>query len=146
MIGLSVVPGLPKRCSTPWLTSDSIRTCLPRISYSFPAITPSAAQAARGRLTRARPSSRPGRRVGAIVRGRPEELVGPIGPELGHHGVGVDDGVLQPAADLLHLEDVDVLRRVAVVVELDGPAGILGRLARLPQGGEEPVAVLHVTV
>src|SRR5512146_2363806 len=37
MMGLSVVPGLPNRHSTPWATSVSMSTCLPRMRISLSA-------------------------------------------------------------------------------------------------------------
>src|SRR6267378_7843541 len=58
-------------------------------------------------------------RIVAVVGRRLEELVRPVGPELRPHWIGVDHGVLQPAADLFNPHDVHVLRRVAVLVELD---------------------------
>src|SRR5690349_19306949 len=40
-----------------------------------------------------------------------EELLGIVGPELAHGRIGVDHRVLEHAADLLDLPDVDVLGR-----------------------------------
>src|SRR5262249_60915321 len=88
------------------------------------------------------PSLRTGRRIVAAVGRKLQELVGLVCPELGNQGIRVQDGVGELAADPLHLEDVHVLRRVAQVVELDRPARILDRLARLPDRGQEPLAVL----
>src|SRR5438094_1839160 len=90
--------------------------------------------------------SRLHRGVVAVVGRRLEEVLGLVGPELRDHRVGVDDAVLQPAVRLLDLQDVDVLGRVAVLVELDRPAGILDGLARLANGGQEARAVLDVAV
>src|SRR5439155_1386979 len=66
------------------------------------------------------------RRVVAGVGGVLQELVGPVGPELAHAREGVDDRVLKPAADALDLADVDVLDRVAEVVEPHGAARGVG--------------------
>src|SRR5207247_4034502 len=76
----------------------------------------------RGRNTNARSLAVLARRVVAGVGGVLQELVGPVGPELTHAREGVDDRVLKPAADALDLADVDVLDRVAEVVELHGAA------------------------
>src|SRR5215813_11543835 len=35
-MGLSVVPGLPKMCSTPWAIKLSMKTCLPRMPVGSP--------------------------------------------------------------------------------------------------------------
>src|SRR5215467_10996829 len=35
-MGLSVVPGLPKMCSTPWAMRLSMKTCLPRMPVGSP--------------------------------------------------------------------------------------------------------------
>src|SRR5215831_19175334 len=35
-MGLSVVPGLPKMCSTPWAMRLSMKTCLPRMLVGSP--------------------------------------------------------------------------------------------------------------
>src|SRR5437870_13803168 len=69
-------------------------------------------------------SSRLHRRVVAIVGGHLQELFGLVRPELGHHRVGMDHGVLQLSTHALDLEDVHVLRGIAVLVERDGPARI----------------------
>src|SRR6185295_3064126 len=71
----------------------------------------------RGRL--AMPAGRELPRVHRLL----EELPGVVGPELAHRGVGLDDRVLKRAPDLLDLADVDVLGRVAVLVDLDRSAG-----------------------
>src|SRR5438309_1293654 len=93
---------------------------------------------------RAAVTSRLDGRVRAVVRRRLEELVRSVRPELRHHGIRVDHGVLQPSAGLLDAHDVDVLGGVVVLVELDRPARILGRLARPAQRDQEAVAVLDV--
>src|SRR6266850_6854007 len=82
-------------------------------------------------------------RVIPRVRGLLQVLVGLPVPELRDVGEGVDDGVLQPAADPLHLADVDVHDRVAVVVEAHGAARDVGE-ADLAEGAEELVDVLDV--
>src|SRR5439155_5919261 len=59
-------------------------------------------------------------------------------------GIGVDHGVLELPSDLLNLPDIDVLRWVAVRVNLDGtPWGILD--LHLPQCGHERRAILDLS-
>src|SRR5437867_2769882 len=83
------------------------------------------------------------RRVVAGVGGVLQELVGPVGPELTHAREGVDDRILKPAADALDLADVDVLDRVAEVVELHGAARGVGEV-HAPERGAELLPVLDV--
>src|SRR5262245_54397537 len=80
----------------------------------------------------------------AIVDGLLQELVGRVFPELRDVGVGVDHGVPQLPALLLDLPEVDVLDRVAVTVELDGPARGVGNL-HLAERDQESVPVLDIT-
>src|SRR5262249_50041424 len=58
----------------------------------------------------------------AIVDRMLEELARVIGPELADVGIGLDHGVDELAALLLHLADVDVADHVAVLVEAHRPA------------------------
>src|SRR5262252_6723652 len=48
-----------------------------------------------------------------------QEFLGVVLPELADVRICVDDGVLELAADPLHLADVEVLRRIAVRIHLD---------------------------
>src|SRR5262249_13673822 len=91
-------------------------------------------------------TSRLGGRVRAIVGRRLQEIVRLLRPELRHHRVRMDHRVLQSAGDLLDAHDVDVLRRVAILVELDRAARIVRRLARPAESSEESVAILDVAL
>src|SRR6185295_20381553 len=82
-------------------------------------------------------------RIVAVVHGQLEILLRLVGPELRDGREGVDDGVLQLAALALHLADVDVLDRVAPLVELHRPARGVGNLD-LAERGHELLALLHV--
>src|SRR2546425_6676632 len=62
---------------------------------------------------------RPGARVGRL----PEELVFGRGPELADVLDGVDHGVLQAPVLAFDATDVDVVDRLAVLVEADRPPG-----------------------
>src|SRR5437870_190539 len=55
-------------------------------------------------------------------------VVGLVGPELRHVRECVDDRVLQTVVHLLDLAHVDVLDRVAEVVETDRPARRIGEI------------------
>src|SRR3989442_13516735 len=80
---------------------------------------------------------RPGARVGRLF----EELVFGGGPELTDVLDGVDHGVLQAPVPAFDATDVDVVDRLAVLVEADRPPGRVGD--RDPaQGLEERVGVL----
>src|SRR5713226_9057555 len=82
-------------------------------------------------------------RVVAVVDRQLEVLLRLVGPELRDRREGVDDRVLQLAALTLHLADVDVLDRVAPLVELQRPARGVGKLD-LAEPGHELLALLHV--
>src|SRR5713226_7628487 len=82
-------------------------------------------------------------RVVAVVDRQLEVLLRLVGPELRDRREGVDDRVLQLAALALHLADVDVLDRVAPLVELQRPARGVGDLD-LAERGHELLALLHV--
>src|SRR5229473_339362 len=71
-----------------------------------------------------------GRGILARVGRALEELLRLVGPELRDGRVGVDHGGGELAADLVHPQHVDVLGRVAPVVELDRPARVRGGLDR----------------
>src|SRR5712691_3184309 len=82
---------------------------------------------------------RPGARVGRLS----EELVFGRGPELTDVLDGVDHGVLQAPVRAFDATDVDVVDRLAILVEADRPAGRVGD--RDPaQGLEERVGVLDL--
>src|SRR5207244_2736340 len=99
------------------------------------------ASAAAARL--ARPSAVPARRVVARVHGIFQVLLGLVRPELGDAREGVDHRVLEAAARLLDPAHVDVLNRVAEVVEPDGAARGVGEI-RAAKRPEELVGVLDV--
>src|SRR4029434_3710619 len=85
-----------------------------------------------------------GRRIVAVVHGLLQEVVGLVLPELGDVRIGLDDGVPELAVLPLDLADIDVLNRVAVGVELDGPTRRVGDLD-LAQRLQKLLAVLDVT-
>src|SRR5580704_5582216 len=81
--------------------------------------------------------------VVAVVDGQLQELLGLVGPELRDRGVGLDHRVLQLAVLPLDPAHVDVLDRVAPLVELHRSArGV--RDLDLAEGGEELLAILDV--
>src|SRR5262249_40948508 len=82
-------------------------------------------------------------RIVAAVRGALEKVLGLVRPELGDERIGVDDGVHELGARLVHAIDVHVLGWIAVLVELDGPAGIGSGLDGAADGGDELLAVFH---
>src|SRR6266545_3179289 len=82
-------------------------------------------------------------RVVARVDGVLQEVLGLVGPELGHVRKGLDHGVLELAAHALDLADVDVLDRVAEVVEAHGAARRIGEV-HLAKGGQELLRVLDI--
>src|SRR5256712_10880769 len=82
---------------------------------------------------------RPGARVGRL----PEELVFGRGPELADVLDGVDHGVLQAPVLAFDATDVDVVDRLAVLVEADRPAGRVGDRDPAP-GLEGRVGVLDL--
>src|SRR3989441_7712024 len=63
-------------------------------------------------------------------------VVGLVGPELRHVRECVDDRVLQTVVHLLDLAHVDVLDRVAEVVETDRPARRIGEIDLAKRGHE----------
>src|SRR5262249_28122637 len=82
-------------------------------------------------------AGRPVARVDRVL----QEVLGSVRAELRHAGEGVDDGVLQLAVHTLDTTHVDVLDRVAVVVEAHGPAGCV-RDVHTAQRRQELGAVL----
>src|SRR5882724_7654479 len=72
-----------------------------------------------------------------------QKVLGLEGPELRDVGEGMNHAVLELAAHALDLTHVDVLDRVAVVVEAHRPAGSVGEI-HAAHGGEELLAVLDV--
>src|SRR5690349_11558060 len=66
-----------------------------------------------------------GRKVSVVDR-LLQEFFRLVLPELAHRWIGVDDGVLELPSHLLDFSDINILRRVAVGVHLDGTSwGIL---------------------
>src|SRR5258706_12823634 len=134
------------RASRGTIGSNTVRSvrreCRSRRSGPRPVWTRSkskrAAVTGRGRL--AVPAGRELPRVHRLL----EELLGVVGPELADGRIGVDDRVLEHAADLLDLADIDVLGRVAVLVDLDRPARRVLDL-HPAQGGHEGGPVFHAT-
>src|SRR5436190_6055221 len=82
------------------------------------------------------------REVARVHRVR-EEVLRVVDPELADGGDGVDDRVLQTAADALDLTDVNVLDRVAVLVEPHRPPRRVGEI-HAPERGDELLTVLDV--
>src|SRR5215510_1324748 len=85
-------------------------------------------------------------RIVAAVRGALEKFLRLVRPELGHERIGVDDGVEELAARLVHANDVHVLGWVAVLVELDGAPGVGGGLDGAADRGDQLLAVFHPAV
>src|SRR3989475_29078 len=83
------------------------------------------------------------RREVTVVHGLLQEILGPVLPELRDGRVGLNHGVPELAALLLHLADVDVLDRVAIRVELHRAPRRVGDLD-LPQRLQKLVAAFHV--
>src|SRR5215470_15872270 len=81
-------------------------------------------------------------RVVAVVHGQLQVLLRLVVPELGDGREGVDHRVLELAVLPLDLAHVDVLDRVAPVVELHRPARSVRDL-HLAERGHELLAVLH---
>src|SRR5947199_7675294 len=84
------------------------------------------------------------RRPGPRVRRLFEELVLGRGPELTDVLDGVDHGVLQAPVLAFDATDVDVVDRLAVLVEADRPAGRVGDCYPA-QGLEERVVYLDLS-
>src|SRR4029453_17358943 len=73
-----------------------------------------------------------------------QELFWVVLPKLADRLMGVDHGFLKLASNLLDFSDVDILRRVAVGVHLNGATwGVLD--LDFPQGGHEVGATLDVS-
>src|SRR5947207_3157715 len=83
------------------------------------------------------------RREVARVDGVREELLRVVDPELADGRDGVDDHILETAADALDLTDVNVLDRVAVLVEPHRPPRCVGEI-HAPERGDELLTVLDV--
>src|SRR5207249_5665360 len=92
------------------------------------------ASAAAARL--AWPSAARARWVVARVHGIFQVLLGPVRPELGDVRKGMDHRVLEAATHPLDLAHVDVLDRVAEVVEPDGTAGRVGEIGAAKRSEE----------
>src|SRR5438128_11854058 len=78
------------------------------------------------------------------IHGLLEKLLRVVLPELADRRVRMDDRVLQPAAHALHPADVDVVRGVAVRVQLQGTTRRVGDID-LSEVAHEGRPVLYLT-